>query len=535
MHQPLHEPGRGRPRPRPIGFIAREQFRQEQAALHEPRVKSGGEPPHSIRFAIPQPRPFRAKRLECGRFTGAFRFLVTARRFAAASLGLLLWWVTVITPAATVLGAGSEVRRTPTVEAIARVMPAVVNIGTETVVEVRDPFEQMLREFWGPYYRQRPAETQYSLGSGVIIDEAGYVLTNDHVVRRATSIWVKLSEEAGGGVYEAERVAGATTSDVALLRIKAEPNQKFQAVKFAADDDLFLGETVIALGNPFGLGGSVSAGILSSKSRRPAIEGVPLGVEDWLQTDAAINPGNSGGPLINLEGELIGLSVAVYREGQGIGFAVPVRRVSEALAELLSPGQERLWFGARLRPTTRGLAVAGVEPGSPAEKAGLHAGDDILQVNGSEPRGLIDFNHLLLKEGERRDVQLEVERDGSRRKLQVRLVREASVFNAALIRQKLGLSVQEITPELADQMGLVTREGLLIAGVDKDSEPARAGVRRGQVLLGLDGAGLRDVVSTARLLRGRAKGDKVTADLLVLRTRGRLIFPQRAQVELTVQ
>jgi len=225
----------------------------------------------------------------------------------------------------------------------------------------------------------------------------------------------------------------------------------------------------------------------------------------------------------------------VYREGQGIGFAVPVRRVSEALAELLSPGQERLWFGARLRPTTRGLAVAGVEPGSPAEKAGLHAGDDILQVNGSEPRGLIDFNHLLLKEGERRDVQLEVERDGSRRKLQVRLVREASVFNAALIRQKLGLSVQEITPELADQMGLVTREGLLIAGVDKDSEPARAGVRRGQVLLGLDGAGLRDVVSTARLLRGRTKGDKVTADLLVLRTRGRLIFPQRAQVELTVQ
>jgi serine protease Do len=165
----------------------------------------------------------------------------------------------------------------------------------------------------------------------------------------------------------------------------------------------------------------------------------------------------------------------------------------------------------------------------------LRAGDDILQVNGSEPRGLIDFNHLLLKEGERRDVQLEVERDGARRKLQVRLVREASVFNAALIRQKLGLSVQAITPELADQMGLVTREGLLIAGVDKDSEPARAGVRRGQVLLGLDGAALRDVVSTARLLRGRAKGDKVNADLLVLRTRGRLVFPQRAQVELTVQ
>ena len=449
--------------------------------------------------------------------------------------GVAWWLLTGLFLSAAAWGAASDLRRTATVEAVARVMPSVVNIGTETVVEVRDPFESLLREFWGPYYRRRPPETQYSLGSGVIIDEAGYVLSNDHVTRRATSIWVKLSEEAGGGVYEAERVAGATTSDVALLRIKAEAGQTFQAVKFAADDDLLLGETVIALGNPFGLGGSVSEGILSSKSRRPVMEGVPLGVEDWLQTDAAINPGNSGGPLINLDGELIGLSVAVYREGQGIGFAIPVRRVSEALAELLSPESQRLWFGARLRPTARGLTVAGIEPGSPAESGGLRVGDDIVRVNGGQPRGLIDFNHQLFKEGERREVQLEVERGGARRKLQVRLVREASVFTAAVIRQKLGLSVQEITPELADQLGLLTREGLLIAGVDKDSEAERALVRRGQVLLGLDGARLGDVVSAARLLRNRAKGDKVRLDLLVVRARGRLIYPQQARLELTVQ
>ena len=437
--------------------------------------------------------------------------------------------------AVAVPAAEPDVRRTPMVEAIARVMPSVVNIGTETVVEVRDPFADLLREFWGPYYRRRPRETQYSLGSGVIIDEAGYVLTNDHVVRRASSIWVKLADEAGGGVYEAERVAGARSSDVALLRIKAEPGQTFRAVKFAADDDLLLGETVIALGNPFGLGGSVSAGILSSKSRRPVVEGVPLDVEDWLQTDAAINPGNSGGPLINLEGELIGLSVAVYREGQGIGFAVPVRRVSEALASILSPESERLWFGARLRPTGRGLTVAGIEPDSPAEKAGLQAGDDILRVDDGEPRGLIDFNHRLFAAGDRRDVRLRVQRDGSPLNLRVRLVRETSVFTATLIRQKIGLSVQEITPELAEQMGLLTRSGLLIAGVDKGSEAAQNGARRGQVLVGLDGATPEDVVAAARLLRNRAKGDKVKLDLLELRVRGRLILPQQGQIEVTVQ
>src|SRR4029434_6740283 len=125
-------------------------------------------------------------------------------------------------------------------------------------------------------------------------------------------------------------------SDVALLKIRSRDNEKFTAVRFAADDDLLLGETVLALGNPYGLGGSVSRGILSSKSRRPPLENEPLEVEDWLQTDAAINPGNGGGPLVNLRGELIGVNVAVYREGQGIGFAIPVRRVSAALGEMYS-------------------------------------------------------------------------------------------------------------------------------------------------------------------------------------------------------
>src|SRR6185369_10206701 len=175
----------------------------------------------------------------------------------------------------------------------------------------------------------------YSLGSGVVIDEAGYLLTNDHVVRRADQIGVKFA--TGTNVYEATVVAHDEKNDVALLKLKAAPGEKFRAIRFAREDDLLLGETVLALGNPFGLGGSVTRGILSSKSRTVPKEGESLAIPNWLQTDAPINPGNSGGPLVNLRGELIGINVAIYREAQGISFAVPVKQVSAALAEIYSP------------------------------------------------------------------------------------------------------------------------------------------------------------------------------------------------------
>src|SRR5207342_805516 len=169
--------------------------------------------------------------------------------------------------------------------------------------------------------------------------------------------------------------AVSSSTDVALIKIRAKSGEKFTAVKFGADDDLLLGETVLALGNPFGLGGSVTKGILSSKSRRPPSETMPLDVPDWLQTDAAINPGNSGGPLVNLRGDLIGVNVAVYREGQGISFAIPVRRITAALAEMYSPETlQSLWFGARVKPGQFPLTVASVQSESPAAKAGLRAG-----------------------------------------------------------------------------------------------------------------------------------------------------------------
>ncbi|MCB1127418.1 MAG: trypsin-like peptidase domain-containing protein, partial [Verrucomicrobiae bacterium] len=260
----------------------------------------------------------------------------------------------------TAMAATDDPRRDATVESVAKVMPAVVNIGTETIVQVRDPVAELFQRFYGPSYRRRPPSSQYSLGSGVIIDETGYVLTNDHVTRRANRIWVKLSEEAGGKTYEAERVAGSEESDVALLRLQAEPDERFTAVKFAADDDISLGETVIALGNPFGLGGSVSRGILSSKSRRPPQENSPLSLEDWLQTDAAINPGNSGGPLVNLRGEVVGINTAIAsRNGSfaGVGFSIPSNMVKTVMRDILDDGKvERGWLGAAIQDLTEELA-----------------------------------------------------------------------------------------------------------------------------------------------------------------------------------
>jgi len=339
------------------------------------------------------------------------------------------------------------VRRDATVEAVQRVMPTVVNIATEEVVPIRDPLENLFRDFFDPYYRRRQPNTQYSLGSGVIIDEEGYVLTNFHVVGRARRVWVKLHD---GREYEAEKVAVSSSADVALIRIRPKNGEKFSAVRFAADDDLLLGETVLALGNPFGLGGSVSRGILSSKTRRPPTGDEPLDVPDWLQTDAAINPGNSGGPLTNLRGELIGINVAVLNQAQGIGFAVPVKRVTETLAEIYSPeGMDGLWFGARVRPGSAPLQIASVQVESPAGTAGLRAGDVILQLNGKPPRGFIDFTAALRSARDQRDLVFQVQRGGSKRTVTVRQIPEKSFFNAELVRNKIGATVQALSPELA--------------------------------------------------------------------------------------
>lgn len=444
-----------------------------------------------------------------------------------------------VAPGARSQTAETDVRRDATVTAVERVMPSVVNIATETIIHIRDPFEDVFRQFWDPYHRGQPPNSQYSLGSGVMIDEAGYLLTNDHVVRRADKIAVKFC--TGTNLYSATVVASDPKSDVALLKLNAPPGEKFKAIQLAREDDLLLGETVLAMGNPFGLGGSVSRGILSSKSRIVAKEGEPLDIPNWLQTDAPINLGNSGGPLVNLRGELIGINVAVLNEvagqrAQGIGFAIPIRRVLEALSDIFpTEFVKTYWFGARVKVGTTPLVITSVQAQSPAGKAGLEVGDAILQVNGKPPKSFIEFTDLLAA-GAGSDVTLAIRRGTARKDIAVRLVAEKTVFNAGMIRDKLGLNLEELTPQMAARFGMGASDAFLITGVQGDNSPAaEAGLQRNILVTAIDGQLPADLCAAARLVYAKKKGDRLQLEIAVPQRMGNFNVLRQVVVELAVR
>jgi S1-C subfamily serine protease len=404
-------------------------------------------------------------------------------------------------------------RRTLVVKAVEKALPSVVNIRTETVVEVRDPFAEVFRDFWNPYYRQPRQDVRRSLGSGVIIHADGYVLTNDHVVRRATKIRVKFAD---GREFEAERVAYDQRSDLALLRIlkPKEARTKFIPAPFARDDDLLLGETVVALGNPFGLGGSVSQGILSSKDRQEPREGEMLDMVNWLQTDAAVNPGNSGGPLINLDGELIGINVAIHRQGQGIGFAIPIARVNETLGRFFTPEQLRgLWLGARAQLDGDRLRLAEVEANSPAAKAGLRAGDTILEVNNHPVDNFVDWAKEVAGRGLEK-VKFKIFRGGRALPVTVTLQAEDKVFNSELLNKRLGLSIRTLTERLSKQLGMSFYGGFLITNIEEDGPGAKAGLERSAVIQRVDDQQPESLVAFARNINNRDAGSTVKLNVV---------------------
>jgi S1-C subfamily serine protease len=436
-----------------------------------------------------------------------------ARNAALAGSALALLAAAATGPAET------DIRRDAIVQAVEQVMPCVVNVATESVVEAHNPIEEL---FYG-------SRAHSSLGSGVIISDDGYLLTNLHVVNRATRIQVKLSDAAGGGVYEVQHVYVVTPKqDVALLKIvPKKQGQKFKAVRFARNDDLLLGETVLALGNPFGLGESVSRGILSSKSRAPARANEGLSMENWLQTDALINPGNSGGPLIDLRGELIGINVAILEGAQGIGFAIPIKEVREALGDLFNPETASRWFGARVSVDWP-LAVESVESNSPAAQAGLAVGDTIARVNGRAPGGFMEFNRLLREEPDLEFV-LTVDRGGARRDFNVALEPFADLF-----RERLGADLQGLTPELVEQLGLGrlggTETGLFVARVEKDGPADAASLSKYCVINGIGGRRVRHDLDVFRALAPLGKGRTVELSFLAPQTRGNLILGYQEEV-----
>jgi len=431
--------------------------------------------------------------------------------------------------------AEADIRRDATVAAVEKVMPAVVNIGTKSKRERRGYVFDWYRENFVPFTQELPPAE--SAGSGVIIDEDGWVLTNAHVIEDADEIWVRLHDNR---ILQAKLETGTRKSDVALLKLRSQPGEKFPAVKFAADDDLLLGETVIALGNPFGLGGSVSRGILSSGPRRAPMDDQPLKPADWLQTDASINPGNSGGPLINLRGEIIGMNVAVLKAGQGIGFAIPAKRIVAAISELIAPEvtNKRLWFGARLRPGTQPVSILDVQPESPADKAGLRSGDLLLRIQNHTPRSFFDAVLVLTEAGEKSDkgeVVLGIRRGAELKNVTVRFVKLESFFNSALVQKRLGFGVEELTPARAEQLGLSPKAGLLIKEVEPGTAAERAGLKPGMLLRGVDNLATTDVVEAAKLLNPRKSGERLRLDLLIQVQRGNFLQTVTRAIELVVR
>ena len=410
----------------------------------------------------------------------------------------------------------SPVRRDATVMAIEKAYGTVVNISTERIVHrgYRDPFEDLLFEFYG-YRRPQRAYTSYSLGSGVIVERSGYIVTNQHVVERASKISVTLTD---GTKHEARYINGSAKHDLAVLKI--ESRQPLPAIELAADDDLLLGETVIALGNPYGLENTISHGVLSAKNRKATWEGEVV-FEDMLQTDAAINPGNSGGALINLDGQLIGINTAMMAEAQGIGFAIPVKRVRQILGELLSPEKSKgVWFGAQVAATGGRLTVATVQKDSPAERAGLKPGDVIASLDGEPVHETVDFESRLLHKSAGQDVSLTLHRDGKNVQVNVTLATVPKVPGFDLAWRKLGLRLQPVTADLEQMFGVAASQGMIVTDVERESPAWAAGVRRGLVVARIGGLDLHGENDVAAALGEVTPGDAVTLTVYTSVRRG---------------
>jgi Do/DeqQ family serine protease len=390
---------------------------------------------------------------------------------------------------ATLSSAPSAARRTPLVLAVERARAAVVNINAQEVVRAAaadDPWEL----FFG---RRMRDQVRTSLGSGFVFDERGFVLTNYHVVARGSRIQVSFDD---GSDYTARVVGTDPGGDLAVLKIQAE--RKFPAAPLGTSSDLMLGEPAIAIGNPFGLNQSVSIGVISALHRPVHAEG--RSYYDFIQTDASINPGNSGGPLLNADGNVIGVCSAVLANGQGIGFAIPIDRALRVAKELQKSGAlADAWWGfdaedldkqaAAALGAKSGALVTSIEDNSPASSAGLRRGDAVVRVESSPVRDADELRFLLRDVPVGTRVLLGVVR--GKKELEVPMTaapltpeRAQGVFEA-----RTGLAVAELSAREAREAGWnVQKPVLAVREVIRNSAASRVGLRRGDLVLAVNSA-----------------------------------------------
>jgi serine protease Do len=380
----------------------------------------------------------------------------------------------------------------------------------------QNPFfgDDFYRRFFGDQpnreFRQR------GLGSGFIISRDGYIFTNNHVIAGADKILVKL---AGGKEYPAEIVGRDANTDIALIKIK--PNGDLPTAVLGDSDRLRVGDWVLAIGNPFGLEQTVTAGIVSAKAR--SIGAGPY--DEFIQTDASINPGNSGGPLFNLKGEVVGINTAIVAQGQGIGFAVPVNMAKEIYNDLKTKGKvTRGWLGVSVQDLTeemaasmkiagrQGALVGDVFPGEPADRAGIKTCDLIVEVGGKAVRNTHELLRIVATLQVGRKVALKIVRDGKEKTVEAMVGERKDAREIARIgkgTERFGMTVQEITPEMARHFGMAGKTGVVVTRVAEGSPAEEAGIQAQDVILRVNRTEIRSMKDYLQATANMKEGDSL--------------------------
>ena len=422
------------------------------------------------------------------------------------------------------LGA-ENLRESAVVIAVKKVSPVVVNISSEFEVRKRinpfsglgmDPsFEDFFNDFFDPGFERRYKRT--SLGSGVIIDgKRGFILTNKHVILKSKTITVTLKD---GREFTAQIVGADSDSDLAVLRISSAT--ALPDITMGDSSNLMIGETVIAIGNPFGFSNTVTTGVISATNR--SVRTDDMVYHDFIQTDASINPGNSGGPLLNINGELVGINTAIYAKAQGIGFAIPINTAKRIVSDLLRYGEViPAWIGITIQDinedlarylkasATHGVLVKKAEKIGPAREAGIREGDIIVSINTKDITSEKDFQKSMnaLSPGEKIDIT--VWRDGKTKKVSVKTSVFPKELALDLAYDLLGISVEDLSTKNRDTYRALAKQGVLISDVRRQSFLAHIGARPGDVIRQIDDIPIKNIKDFKRaIIKYRQKNSLV--------------------------
>ncbi|MCF8068543.1 MAG: Do family serine endopeptidase [Desulfobacterales bacterium] len=389
-------------------------------------------------------------------------------------------------------------RETAIVKTVKQIGPAVVNINSEYEVRQRNPFsgfsgdpffDSFFKDFFDPGFERR--QKRSSLGSGVIIDgKEGFVLTNAHVVVKTAKVSVVLKDERS---FEAEIVGIDPDSDLAVLKIKSD--EPLPDIEMGNSNDLMIGETVVAIGNPFGFSNTVTTGIISAVDR--SIRTNDRVFHNFIQTDASINPGNSGGPLLNINGELIGINTAIYAKAQGIGFAIPINKAKKVINDLILYGEViPIWVGIVTQDIdtnlaqymglkdTRGVLVKKVEKKSPAVDAGIMEGDIIKSISGQTISSKIDYEVTIRDFANGDSLAFDLLRDGKKKSVTVTAGLFPEKLAPELAMELLGVMVEDQKTPLFNASD--KEQGVVISQIDSRSELAGIGVHKGDIIHKID-------------------------------------------------